>query len=82
MFCWVLLLEKYLYFIPSTLCLVLLELAWPVFSSGPFHVKLTRKVVQDCQVNWWKHPLLFANHDPLTAVSKRKNLLYLNRLLT
>ena len=64
---WTILLDRYLALIPAALCLVLVEISWPFFARGPFHIKMSKRIISDCLANWWKHPFLMAQHEPLTS---------------
>lgn len=53
--------EKYLRIIPITLCLISIEMMWPLLGDGPLYTRVGKEILTRCSSNWWKHIFLLGN---------------------
>ena len=59
--------KKYFGIMPLLLCLMAIEVQWPVIGSGPLYSRVGKQILHDCNNNWWRHIALVGNESPEEA---------------
>lgn len=46
-------LARWMKFVPVVMAITALDFTWPLYSSGPFHYRVSRFISDKCSANWW-----------------------------
>lgn len=59
---------RWVHFVPSILCLTMIEFIWPIFGSGPFFTRVADFVLKKCTESWWWNLFFIQNWFPVLKI--------------
>ncbi|KAI1303690.1 Nose resistant to fluoxetine protein 6 [Halotydeus destructor] len=62
------LLDRWVRFVPSVLCITAIEFIWPVLWSGPVFSRVADFTIKKCTETWWKNLIFINNWFPVIDI--------------